>query len=661
MPQKSARERNKKSDVPKSRKEIAIVNVLPNVDCGRYSIKRISGDTLNVQANVLKPGHDQIYSVVYHRLKGTAEWQITPMSYDYNEDRWSASFQLDSIGTHEYFIEAWTDRFATLLGGIEKWVQAKEDVSTDLDEIKELLKGVLSRAKPDEAGVISGALSQIDGKDANETVTVLNDPKIIAVVNRCVLKYDSVASQVFKVVVDSPKAQFSAWYEMFHRSQGTVPGRSATFADCEERLDDVKRMGFDTIYLPPIHPIGITNRRGANNTIEAKPEDSGSPWAIGNTAGGHDAINSDLGTIDDFRHFVSAAKAKGIDIAIDIAFQCSPDHPYVREHPEWFRNRKDGSIRYAENPPKKYFDIYPLNFESKNWQELWEELARVVLFWADNGVRSFRVDNPHTKPIDFWEWLIQKTKEKYPETVFLSEAFTRPNSMKLLAKLGFTQSYTYFAWKNTKYELTDWMQEFMLTDVSEYYRGNLFTNTPDILTEYLQSGGRPAFKTRLALAATLSPLYGIYNGFELCENLAKSPGSEEYLNSEKYQYKVWDWERTGNIKDYIAKVNSIRRENKALQEVRNLHLLRSDGDQILFYGRWTSDRSNIILVAVNLDPFSARDSTVHVPTSELGIGPYGSYTVRDLITGVEYQWHGEANYVKLDPQIEPAHIFQVLR
>lgn len=661
MSQKSARSRDKKSDVPRTHKAIAITKVMPSVDCGRYPIKRISGDELNIQANVIKPGHDQIYTVVYHRLQETTEWQITPMTYDYNEDLWNAGFFLDKVGTHEYFIEAWTDKFATLLNDVEKWVQAGEDVATDLEEIKELLKSVQSRAKPEESELVSLALSRIDGNDVIETVKTLKDPKLALIVNRCILKNDSVSSPVLKVIVDTPKAQFSAWYEMFHRSQGSISGKSATFADCEKRLDDIKKMGFDTVYLPPIHPIGRTNRRGANNAAEVKPEDPGSPWAIGNAAGGHDSVNPDLGTIDDFRHFVSVAKDKGIDIAIDIAFQCSPDHPYVKEHPEWFRSRNDGSIRYAENPPKKYFDIYPLNFGSKNWQELWKELARVVLFWAENGVRSFRVDNPHTKPIDFWEWLIQKVKAKYPETIFLSEAFTRPNSMKILAKLGFTQSYTYFAWKNTKYELTDWIKEFMLTDVSEYYRGNLFTNTPDILTEYLQRGGRPGFKTRLALAATLSPLYGIYNGFELCENVAKSPGTEEYLDSEKYQYKVRDWDSPGNIKDYIAKVNSIRRENEALQELRNLQLLQSDSDQILFYGRWTNDKSNIILVAVNLDPVSARDTTVYVPTSDLGIGPYGSYAVRDLITGSEYQWHGEANYVRLDPQIEPVHIFQVLK
>jgi starch synthase (maltosyl-transferring) len=348
-------------------------------------------------------------------------------------------------------------------------------------------------------------------------------------------------------------------------------------------------------------------------------------------------------------------------VAIDLAFQCSPDHPYVKEHPEWFYHRSDGTIRYAENPPKRYQDIYPLFFENEHATALWEELLRVTLFWADKGVRQFRVDNPHTKPAHFWEWLIGGVKRKHPDAVFLAEAFTHPKPMKLLAKLGFSQSYTYFAWKNKKGELIELMNEFALSGAAEYYRGNLFTNTPDILTEYLQKGGRAAFQIRLVLAATLSPLYGIYNGYELCENRAAAPGSEEYLDSEKYQYKVWDWDRPGNIKDYIATVNLARKENPALQAERNLRILRADDENIVFYGRWTKDRSNIVLVAVNLDPSAAHDSTVFVPIEELGIKPSDPYTVRDLLTGAEFRWTGPANYVRLDPKVAPAHIFVVKR
>ncbi len=583
------------------------------------------------------------------------------MIYNFDEDRWVGSIDLKEIGTYEFFVKSWTDGFATLLESIEKWHGAGEDVSPDLEEMKELLSGALSRKKSDAGSIVSAALNHLDSQDVSETIKILRDPALSAIVNGLVLKQDAGSSPLFKVIVDPLRARFSAWYEMFHRSQGSLPRKSATFADCEARLNEIQRMGFDVIYLPPIHPIGATNRRGSNGSREAGPNDPGSPWAIGSNDGGHYSVNKDLGTLDDFKHFVSAAKDRNIDIALDIAFQCSPDHPYVREHPEWFRHRKDGSIRYAENPPKKYYDIYPFDFESKNWRELWEELAHIVIFWAENGVRFFRVDNPHTKPIDFWEWLIQKVKRRYPDVILLSEAFTRPKSMNLLSKIGFSQSYTYFTWKNTKYELMGLTNEFVLSDVAEYYRGNLFTNTPDILHEFLQHGGRPVFKIRIALAATLSSVYGIYNGFELCESTAKALGSEEYADSEKYQYKVWDWDRPGNIKEYIAKINEIRKENPALHETRNLRILKSDNENILFYGKWVQDKSNIILVAVNLDPNSPHDSTVYVPSAELGIGPHWSYTVRDLITGTEFQWHGDSNYVRLDPNVEPVHIFMIVK
>ncbi|MCL4519950.1 MAG: alpha-1,4-glucan--maltose-1-phosphate maltosyltransferase, partial [Thaumarchaeota archaeon] len=626
----------------------------------RYPIKRIIGDTLIVQADILKPGHDEVSAVLKYRLRGNPEWNHAPLQYSFDNDRWSGSFFLDSIGTYEYCIEAWTDRFATLLAAIEKWSASGEDVSADVEEMKKLLESAKTNARPEELEVVSDIADKINGKlDVPSLIKKLENENLAAIVNKRVEKRDTSSSPLFSVIVDLPKAQFSAWYEMFHRSQGTIPDKSATFADCEKRLDDIKKMGFDIIYLPPIHPIGTTNRRGPNNTQKADPGDPGSPWAIGSMGGGHDAINKELGTLEDFKHFIASAKARNIDVALDLAFQCSPDHPYAWQHPEWFRRRKDGTIRYAENPPKRYYDIYPLDFDTDKWQELWDELARVVFFWIQNGVSTFRVDNPHTKPTGFWEWLIQEVKSRHPETIFLSEAFTRPKDMKLLAKLGFTQSYSYFAWKNTKYELVDFLNEFVLSDISEYYRGNFFTNTPDILHEFLQNGGRPAFKIRLVLAATLSSAYGIYNGFELCENRSKAAGSEEYADSEKYQYRVWDWDRPGNIKEYIAKINTIRRENPALQETRNLRIFKSDSEHILFYGKWTKDKSNIVLVAVNLDPNSTHESTVYVPLSQLGIAPEDTYTVRDLITGNEYQWKGEANYVRLDPSSEPAHVFSV--
>ncbi|PYI58975.1 MAG: alpha-1,4-glucan--maltose-1-phosphate maltosyltransferase, partial [Verrucomicrobia bacterium] len=418
--------------------------------------------------------------------------------------------------------------------------------------------------------------------------------------------------------------------------------------------------GFDVIYFPPIHPIGHTNRKGRNNSIACEPGDPGVPWAIGSEAGGHKAVEPSLGTLADFHWLQKEVRKRGMEIALDFAINCSPDHPYVKEHPEWFYKRPDGTIKYAENPPKKYEDIYPLNFRCENWRELWAEMKSIVLFWAEHGVRIFRVDNPHTKPVAFWEYLITGVREKYPDTIFLSEAFTRPKMMKALAKAGFNQSYTYFTWRNTKHELTEYFTELTQTEMSEYFRPNLWPNTPDILPPVLQDGGRPAFMTRVLMAATLSPLYGIYSGYELCENKAL-PGREEYLDSEKYQFKERDWNAPGNIKDWIARLNKIRKENRALQLYMNLRFYHAENDAILFYGKMTPARDNIILIAVNLDPFRKQHSFVDVPIEEFGQMETDTYQVHDLLNGARYTWRGRQNYVELDPEIQPAHIFLVRR
>jgi starch synthase (maltosyl-transferring) len=642
---------------------VVIQNLKPELDCGAFPVKRLVGDKFEVSADIFTTGSEVVKSSLKYRF-ATVEaspWSEVLMSF-FENDRWRASFILENIGVYEYTIEAWIDRIATLTKRIQSWARAGEDVTTDLEDLKRLLDSMMSVRKGLERQ--SFALWEKNiieaHKDVDKLLGILTNSEFVSLVERH-SRSSATRYKNLEVVVDVKNAGYAAWYEMFHRSQGTIEGRSGTFQDCRRRLAEIKDMGFDTIYLPPIHPIGKTNRRGRNNAGPATLGEPGSPWAIGNREnGGHTAINPDLGTMEDFIDFVNSAKQINMDIAIDFAIQCSPDHPYVKEHPEWFYHRADGTIRYAENPPKKYYDIYPLNFETQNSKELWQELLNVVLFWIDKGIKTFRVDNPHTKPLEFWSWLIKEVKRKHPEAIFLSEAFTRPKPMRQLAKIGFTQSYTYFTWKNLKWELIDWLNEFFLSDVAEYYRGNLFTNTPDILTEYLQKGGRPAFKIRLVLAAMLSPLYGIYNGFELCENKAK-PGTEEYLDSEKYQYKVWDWDRPGNIKEYIKKINFIRKENPSLQQQRNLHLLRSDNDNIFFFGRWNQDKSNVILVAVNLDPFSTHDSTVFVPTYELQINPWANYRVRDLITNSVYWWKGDANYIKLDPFLEPAHILLLER
>jgi starch synthase (maltosyl-transferring) len=464
------------------------------------------------------------------------------------------------------------------------------------------------------------------------------------------------------VVVDREKARFSTWYEMFPRSCAPEPGQHGTFNDCQRHLPYIAEMGFDILYFPPIHPIGHTNRKGKNNVTTANPDAPGTPWAIGSEEGGHKAVHPELGTLEDFRRLMSKAREYGIEIALDLAFQCSPDHPYVKEHPEWFRWRPDGTVQYAENPPKKYQDIYPLDFETEHWQELWEELKSIAFFWIEQGVRIFRVDNPHTKPFTFWEWLITGVKSDYPDVIFLSEAFTRPRVMYRLAKLGFSQSYTYFTWRNVKWELAQYFNELTRTEVKEFFRPNLWPNTPDILSDYLRDGGRPAFMTRLVLAATLGANYGIYGpAFELCKNRRKDTASEEYLDSEKYELKHWEVANPDSLKDFIARVNRIRRENPALQADLNLHFYEVDNDQIICYSKCTEDRSNVILVVVNLDYRYRQSGWVNLSTEGLRLGSNEAYQVHDLLSDAVYRWQGARNYVELDPRKVPAHIFRVQR
>jgi starch synthase (maltosyl-transferring) len=462
------------------------------------------------------------------------------------------------------------------------------------------------------------------------------------------------------ITVDRPQALFAAWYEFFPRSAEGKANEGSKFRDCLPRIDDAKAMGFDVIYFPPIHPIGFTNRKGRNNSVTCEPGDPGVPYAIGSQFGGHKAVEPELGTLEDFDWLVQEAHVRGMEIALDFAINCSPDHPYVKEHPDWFFHRPDGSIKYAENPPKKYEDVYPLNFYNKDWRALWEEMRDIILFWAQHGVRIVRVDNPHTKPVAFWEWMIAQVQKQFPDTVFLAEAFTRPKMMRALAKIGFTQSYTYFTWRNTKWELLEYLTELTQTDMKYYFRGNFFTNTPDILPFFLQSGGRPAFLIRAVLAATLSTVYGIYSGFELCENVGIS-GKEEYLNSEKYQFKERDWNAPGNIKDYITKLNRIRQTNRALHDYENLRFHTAENEQVLFYSKATEALDNIILILVNLDPFNTQSAFVYVPIEDFGISESDPYQLHDLLTDEKFLWKGRRNFVMLDPHNRPAHIFRVRR
>ncbi len=642
---------------------IIIEDVTPCVDSGRYPVKRIAGERCVVEADIFRDGHQLLRAVVKWRRKEDEAFAEAPMA-PVDNDRWRGEFMLANNGRYIYTVEAWTDVFASWLADFSKKVDARRDVASDLLEGIALLETITRSARGTDRELLRSSIEQLrklpsaTPADGAATLAVLARPELSAAAARCSDRSGAARfDPLLELVADRLKARFSTWYEMFVRSQGSEPGKPATFRDAERRLPEIRDLGFDVVYLAPIHPIGHTNRKGAGNALSGGPNSPGSPWAIGSEAGGHTAIEPSLGTLDDFDHFVAAANRLGLEVALDFAVQCSPDHPWVKEHPDWFNHRPDGSIKYAENPPKEYQDIFPIDFDTPDRLGLFEELLRVVRFWIDRGIKIFRVDNPHTKPVAFWEWLINEVQSTHPEVIFLAEAFTRPKLMKELAKAGFSQSYTYFTWRNTKYELTEYLTELTQTPMREYFRPNFFTNTPDILTPILQTGGRAAFKMRLVLAASLSPAYGIYSGFELCENQAV-PGTEEYLNSEKYEIKVRDWNRPGNIKEFIARVNSIRRENPALQEFLNLRFLNTDNEQILFFSKTSQENRNALLVAVNLDPLHPNHCTVTVPPDAIGVAPGQSYRVTDLLTGASYTW-AEHNYVRLDPAVEPAHILRV--
>ncbi len=643
--------------------KVVIDRVAPTVDDERHPVKRVVGDRFVVTADISKDGHDLIAARVRHRRPGERTWRFAPMTYDYDSDSWSASFRVDTLGSWTYAVEAWTDVFGSWRAEIEKKSAAGADLASELLEGAALVAEAAGRARGSEERRLTAVAERLRDPSTSfeERARIALDPGLRSLMGGLADLSDATRSgSEYALVVDRERARFAAWYEMFPRSQAAVPGRHGTFADAEHRLTALAALGFDVVYLPPIHPIGRTHRKGKNNSLECGPDDVGSPWAIGSDEGGHTAVHPDLGSLADFDHFVRAANELGLEVALDYALQCSPDHPWAKSHPEWFFIRPDGTIKYAENPPKKYQDIYPLNFACDDWPALWEACKDVFRFWIGHGVRTFRVDNPHTKPFAFWEWVIAEIKREFPDVVFLAEAFTRPKRMKALAKLGFTQSYTYFTWRNTALELREYLTELTQTEVAEYLRGNLFANTPDILHEYLQKGGPPAFRVRLLLAATLSPLYGIYSGFELCENTPLRPGSEEYLNSEKYELRFRDWNAPGNLNRELALVNRIRRENVALQLLTNLTFEDSENEQILFYRK--SAPGNELLLVVNLNPFQAEATMVHVPLAALGIGTDEPFEVEDLLTGVRYTWRGVRNYVRLDPGVGQAgHVLRVLR
>ena len=644
-------------------KRIVIERVAPEIDGGQFPIKRVRGETVTVEADIFVDGHEVISSALLFRRQQDKEWREAPMTALVN-DRWRGLFVADEIGRYVYTVTAWVDRFESWRRDLRKKAEAGAHTDLDLIAGAQLIQDGSRRAGADAKKLTDWAKSLRDPKQSvpDRLALALSDD-LAALVERYPDKQSATKySKELYVFVDRERARFSSWYEMFPRSCAPEPGRHGTLKDCENMLPYVAAMGFDVLYLPPIHPIGRTHRKGKNNAVSSAATDPGSPWAIGAAAGGHKAILPELGTLDDFKRLVRKAETLGIEVALDLAFQCSPDHPYVKEHPQWFRRRPDGSVQYAENPPKKYEDIYPLDFTSEHWRELWQELLSVVQFWIEQGIRIFRVDNPHTKPLSFWHWLIDEIKKKNPDVIFLAEAFTRPKVMNRLAKTGFSQSYTYFTWRNTKPELTQYFTELTRSEVREYFRPNLWPNTPDILNEYLQFGGKPAFMVRLVLAATLGASYGIYGpAFELLEHRAREPGSEEYLDSEKYEIKNWDRQKSESLREFVARVNRIRKENRALQSDHSLSFHDVDNEQILCYTKQSDDLSNVIVVVVNLDPHHVQSGRVKMPVETLQLDPAESYQAHDLLTGARFLWHGERNYVELDPQTAPAHILRIRR
>jgi starch synthase (maltosyl-transferring) len=640
------------------RRRVIIEGVQPEVDAGLFPAKRVIGDVVVVEADVFADGHDVLSAVMLHRHaseKKPHEVRMVPLG----NDRWRAGFTAEQLGYTIFTIEAWVDHFLTWHRDLKKRVAAGQPaLDVQLRIGLEMIRAAARRAKARDRKKLDAVVRLLEGEDPpyqniGEKIEEMYSADLLELMWRSAERkfVSRYPIEVF-IEVDRKKAAFSSWYEMFPRSAGT-------FADVERALPRIAKMGFDVLYLPPIHPIGTTFRKGKNNRVEADEHDAGSPWAIGGTDGGHKSIHPELGTMDDFERLVAAAQRQGIEIALDIAFQTSPDHPYVAEHPDWFLKRPDGTIQYAENPPKQYQDIYPFHFETDEWRELWSELCDVFRFWIGKGVRVFRVDNPHTKPLPFWHWCIRALKTEFPELIFLAEAFTRPRIMYWLAKCGFSQSYTYFTWRSTKHELTEYFSEVTKPPVSDFFRPNAWPNTPDILTEYLQYGGRPAFVIRLMLAATLSSSYGIYGpAFERMVHIAREPGSEEYLDSEKYEVKDWGTS-DDDLSDLITAVNRIRRENRALQQNLTLTFHETDNDQILCYSKAAGD--NVIVAVVNVDPHNVQSGWITLDLSALDLDDKRAFQAHDLLSNARHTWHGARNFVKLDPGVVPAHIFRIRR
>jgi starch synthase (maltosyl-transferring) len=635
----------RRTQAPPSRIRIQLAR--PSIEEGRWPVKRTVGDTVAVSADIFRDGHEVLRAVVRHRGPGARRWSEEPLhavDAHHNGVRWAGEFRIgDRPGRTQWTIQAWVDVFAGWRDEIARKLQGGQiDLSGEASEGAVLLRDAAAHATGEEQSVLQAAAAALD---QGEPIQQALDPRLAEIVERVAPRAEATElPKPLEVDVDRVLGRFGSWYELFPRSFGGFKGVQA-------QLPRIQELGFDVLYLPPIHPIGLTNRKGRNNTLVAGPGDPGSPWAIGDASGGHDAIHHELGTIEDFDALVQSAREHGIDIAMDFAIQASADHPWLTEHPEWFNRRPDGTLKYAENPPKKYQDIYNLNWNSEDWQGLWNRLLEIVRYWVSHGVRVFRVDNPHTKPMPFWEWLIGEIRATDPDVIFLAEAFTRRAMMRALAKLGFSQSYTYFTWKNFRWELEEYVTELAHTEEAEYFRPNFFVNTPDILTDYLAHGGPPAFAPRLILAATLSPTYGIYSGFEHFEHVQR-PGAEEYIDNEKFEIKQRALD--GPLLPLVQRVNQIRRDNPALQRLENVRFLETQNDNLIAYAK--REGSNVVVTVVNVDPHNAQEGLVVVPY-ELGVPP--AFTVTDLIDLGRYDWHVGGNFVRLDPWERAGHILHV--
>ncbi|MBN8436568.1 MAG: alpha-1,4-glucan--maltose-1-phosphate maltosyltransferase [Candidatus Accumulibacter sp.] len=650
--------------VPKEYPRVIIEAVEPRVDGGRFPIKRVVGEKVVVSADIYKEGHDKLAAALKVRQIGHQQWQESPMTQGDN-DRWYGEFTVTAIGRWEYTIEAYAERYLSWTDEIGKKNIPGANLTSELLEGLVILKRSAAVAQGEDRVRMHSVITAIESALAAGEQQGAVDLGVGSVMRSMMASYPDRSegyelAPALPIMVNRPITRFAAWYEFFPRSQSNMPYRHGTLQDSIRRLREIRTMGFDVVYLPPIHPIGHSFRKGKNNSLTAVPGDVGSPWAIGNENGGHMALEPQLGTWDDWDQFVGTCRELGIEIALDYVMNCSPDHPYVAAHPDWFFHRPDGSIKYAENPPKKYQDVYPLNFGTTDRNGLWEEMLRIFLFWVDKGVTTFRVDNPHTKPVPFWEWVIGEVHRQHPEVIFLAEAFTKPKMMRLLAKVGFAQSYTYFTWRNHKHDLSEYVSELTCGEMKEYFTGNFFANTPDILPPILQYGGRPAFIMRAVLAATLSSVYGIYSGYELCENEA-IPGKEEYLDSEKYEIRMRDWKAPGNIVHIITRINQIRHDSPALHSYNNVLFLAADNPNLMAYAKMNEDRSDIIVCVVNLDPFHKQVATLHVPLGTFGIGEDEQYQAHDLLSDERYRWRGPTAYVELDPSTKVAHIIKIRR